>query len=332
MVVTTVSLAGSLGSSAWSLSSATPSITITPSIGLSNNQQITIDGTGFAPSQTSLVALECDRTATSPAGCSATSVPLSVNPVGQFTSTLTVTTGAIGNGTCGTTTTDAACEIAVASTSTNSFVTLASIAFASGPGVALAPSTNLHNGETVTITGVDFTPGDKVYALECLTGVASEAACDTGTATPITVSATGTLPSTSFKVVTGTVGNGTCGTNVSNYNRCLIEVAAITHGDAGYATLDFSAPATTVSLAPTATHVAGYAVPGRSADVAVQGKNFSAGPKVVARPGTVVSVLSHTSTRIVLKISEAPSVKRGTYRLTIDFANGAATSFTYRVN
>jgi hypothetical protein len=326
VVAAVISLVGIRSSSAVSLTFDPPAITISPSIGLITNQQVTIHGTGFAPGQASLEALECTQTATSTAGCSALSVPLSVTTAGQFTSTFTVTTGVIGNGTCGTTSTDAACQIFILSTASNSIVSFASIAFASGPGVALTPSTNLRNGESVTITGADFTPGDTVYALECLTKDTSEATCQTGTATPIKVSSSGTLPPTAFQVVTGSVGNGMCGTSPTNYARCLIEVANIKQGDADGATLDFS-----ISLAPTATHVSGYAVSGRTVNVAVLGKNFSAGPMVVGPNGTEVTVVSDTTTRLVLKVKETGSVKKGTYRLTVEFANGSKTSIAYNV-
>jgi hypothetical protein len=326
VVVVTVSLAGALSSTALTLRLTPPSLTITPNIGLTNGQQITINGAGFAPSETSLVALECLRAATSTTDCSASSVPLSVNGAGQFSSTFTVTTGAVGTGTCGTSITDAACEIAIASSGTNSIVAFASLAFASGPGVTVTPSTNLRNGETVTITGADFTPGDIVYALECLTMNISEAACQTGTATAIKVSSSGALASTAFQVVAGNVGNGVCGTTVINYNHCLIEVANIRQSDAGVATIDFA-----LSLAPMATHVTGYAVAGRTVNVAVLGKNFTADPTVVGPPGTVATLVSDTPTRLVLRVRETAKVRRGMYRFTITFPGGGTTSIAYNV-
>ncbi len=319
-------------SSATAVSVAVPSITISPSIGLTNNQQVTITGTGFSPNEASLVALECVETATSVTGCNTNSLdPITVNASGQLTSTFYVATGPIGNGTCGTSAADATCLISIGSTATNSVVAYASINFATGPGVSVTPSTNLANGASVSITGSDFTPGDSVYAVECLETATSEAGCDTGTATPITVSSTGTLPATSFQVVTGTVGTGSCGTSATNYDDCIIEVANVKGGDEGAVTIDFVAPAITVSLAPTATRVDGFAIPGRSVDITILGKNFTAGPKIIGHAGTVVSVLSHTASKIVVKVREVASAKKGTYRLIIQFASGKRTSVSYKV-
>jgi hypothetical protein len=325
-----LSLIGASNASAISL--AVPSISISPSIGLTNNQQVTITGTGFAPNQASLVAVECIETATSVQGCNIVgAVPITVNASGQVTSNFEVATGPIGTGTCGTSVADATCLISIGDSSTGTVVAYASINFATGPGVAASPSTNLASNASVDITGTDFTPGDSVYAVECLETATTEAGCDTGTATPITVSSTGTLPSTSFKVVTGTVGNGACGTNATNYDSCIIEVANIQGGDKGAVTIDFVAPAISVSVAPTATRVDGFAIPGRTVDITILGKNFTAGPKIIGHAGTVVSLLSHTTTKIVVKVREVVSAKKGTYRFTIQFASGKRTSVSYSV-
>ena len=40
--------------------SYTPTITVTPNTGLTNGQQVTITGSGFSPSEPSLVAVECN--------------------------------------------------------------------------------------------------------------------------------------------------------------------------------------------------------------------------------------------------------------------------------
>jgi hypothetical protein len=207
------------------------------------------------------------------------------------------------------------------------------ISFASGPGVAVSPGTNLTNltnGATVAITGADYPPGLPVYAVECLATSTTEAGCDTGTATPITVSSTGTLPSTSFKVVTGTIGNGTCGTSARNYDACVIEVATITGTDVGVATIDFAAPRVTVA-APKATRVDGFAILGRTVDITILGKNFTAGPRVIGHAGTVVTVLSHTSAKIDVKVREVAGAKAGHYSLIIQFSSGKRTSIGYTV-
>jgi hypothetical protein len=328
-VLATVSLVGSVGASP--APTQVPSLTISPSIGLTNNQEVTITGTGFAANEASLVAVECIATATSVAGCNVGSPdPITVNASGDFTSTFYVATGTIGNGSCGTTAANAACLISIGNSSTGAVVAYSVISFASGPGVAVSPGTNLTNGATVAITGADYTPGLPVYAVECLATSTTEAGCATGTATPITVSSTGTLPSTSFKVVTGTIGNGTCGTSATNYDACVIEVATITGTDVGVTTIDFAAPRVTVA-APKATRVDGFAILGRTVDITILGKNFTAGPRVIGHAGTVVTVLSHTSAKIDVKVREVAGAKAGHYSLIIQFSSGKRTSIGYTV-
>jgi hypothetical protein len=188
----------------------------------------------------------------------------------------------------------------------------------------------LTNGEAVSISGVDFTPGDSVFAVECLATAVTEASCDTSTAQPITVSSTGTLPATSFKVVTGAIGDGTCGTSVKNYDGCIIEVANITGADKSFASIDFVAPKVTAA-APKATRVVGSAIPGRTVDLTIDGTNFTAGPTVRGHAGTVLSVLTHSSSKIVVKARTATSAKAGKYTLSITFASGKKTTVVYTV-
>ncbi len=198
---------------------------------------------------------------------------------GTFTASFSVITGTIGDGTCGTSAADSLCFVAIGTTS-DALVVDASIAFAGGPGVSLTPSTGLSNSQSVTVAGTGFTAGDTVYAVECLATATTEAGCDTSTALPMTVSSTGMLPSTYFKVVTGKIGTGSCGTTVANYADCIVEVANAGGTDRGVATIDFVAPAVTTPSLPVATRVSGPAVIGRSVAVVVIGKNFTAVSKV----------------------------------------------------
>lgn len=332
-------VAGGLGMTAGALSAgaatvSTPAITVTPDIGLTNNQVVSITGTGFTPNS-SLAAVECNgqsTASTGTAGCNLTSIdPITVNASGDIQSTnFTVQTGTIGNGTCGTSATDALCFIAIGTTS-GSLLAFTSIAFATGPGVSVTPSTGLTNGATVTLTGSDFTDGDSVYAVECLQTATSEAGCDTSTATPITVSSTGTLPSTSFKVVAGAVGNGTCGTTLANSDDCIIEVANLSGGDRGVATIQFTAPAIAIAPVPAATRVSGVAVIGRSVTAVVIGKNFTPVSRATGGAGSTVKVTGASSTAVHVRITESAHAKAGTYTLTIVFKSGKSVRVKYTV-
>jgi hypothetical protein len=94
----------------------------------------------------------------------------------------------------------------------------------------------------------------------------------------------------------------------------------------GAATLDFVAPSP-----PQATRVDGFAIPGRTVDFTIVGSNFTGGPKVIGHAGTLVTVLSNTASRIVVKLREVAGAKAGSYRLIIQFASGKRTSVNYVV-
>ncbi|HUZ42424.1 MAG TPA: neocarzinostatin apoprotein domain-containing protein, partial [Acidimicrobiales bacterium] len=188
--------------------SGTPTITITPNTGLANLQLVTVTGSGFTPNQGfgTMAAVECIATATTSAGCDTVDYALVTSgPTGDVSFQFSVRTGTIGNGTCGTSATDATCLISVATISPPATLAYATITFASGgsttttiptttttiptttttvassktPSVSVSQTTGLTNGASVSITGADFTPGDSVYAVECLATATGAAGCDT---------------------------------------------------------------------------------------------------------------------------------------------------------
>jgi hypothetical protein len=330
MAVGAVAFVGAIGASATTLT--VPTISVTPSVGLTNNQVISITGSGFSANESSLVAVECNGGATTEAGCNISApAPLTVDASGNIAAThFYVSTGTIGNGTCGTSATDATCIISVGSISTGALVTFATISFASGPGLSVTPETGLSNGGSVTLTGSNFTAGDSLYAVECLATATTEAGCDTATATPITASSTGTLPATTFKVVAGTVGNGTCGTTATNFNGCIIEVATITETDRADVSIDFS-PSVAVVLPPTATRVTASAVPGRTVAAAITGKNFTAVAKITGAAGSTVTVTSVSKTVLRVKIKESATAKKSSGTLVIHFKDGKTARVKYSV-
>jgi hypothetical protein len=58
----------------------------------------------------------------------------------------------------------------------------------------------------------------------------------------VTITASGTLPSTNFNVVTGTIGSGTCGTSSSNLKSCALSAGNAVGGDSASAPISFRAP------------------------------------------------------------------------------------------
>ncbi len=106
--------------------------------------------------------------------------------------------------------------------------------------LVVTPSTGLTNGETVKVSGSGFTPHDSVFILECLANATGESGCAiTGIPTPISISSTGTLPTTTFKVATGKIGTGTCGTTAANADACAISVGNASGGDTMGAPIKF---------------------------------------------------------------------------------------------
>jgi hypothetical protein len=331
--------------------SSTPTITITPNSGLANAQSVQVTGSGFTPNQGlgSMAAVECIATATTSAGCDTTDYVLVTSDAsGNVSFHFSVRTGTIGNGTCGTSATDATCLISVGTVSTQTTLAAATITFAVGgsttttttptttttvpssnkPSVQVTSLSALSNGTSVSITGANFTPGDSVYAVECLATATSAAGCDAATATPITVNSDGTLPGTKFKVVTGTIGTGKCGTSSSNLSSCVIEVANPSGADAGAAPITFKALNV---IAPKATKTTGTAVPGKTVVITVLGNHFTAVSRVSGPAGASVSVKSVTASRLTLKIKEAANAKKGSYTLTIHFKSGKRATVKYTV-
>src|SRR5690349_17561991 len=45
------------------------------------------------------------------------------------------------------------------------------------PGISVSPSTGLHNGQVVTVTGSGFTKNGTVYLVECKSGATAEGQC-----------------------------------------------------------------------------------------------------------------------------------------------------------
>jgi hypothetical protein len=106
-----------------------------------------------------------------------------------------------------------------------------SSASAATPKIVVTPATGLKNHGTVTVSGTGFNAKDQVYITECQATAKGEAGCDIFLATPVKISATGVLAKTKFKVATGTIGNGKCGTTAANLKKCAISVGNASGGD-----------------------------------------------------------------------------------------------------
>jgi hypothetical protein len=113
---------------------------------------------------------------------------------------------------------------------------------ATTPKLVAKPATALTKGKTVKVTGSGFKPHDQVFLVECLAVATGQGQCDVGTATPATITAKGVLPPTKFKVVTGKIGKGSCGTKASNLKNCVINAGNASGGDTASVPIAFKAP------------------------------------------------------------------------------------------
>jgi hypothetical protein len=120
---------------------------------------------------------------------------------------------------------------------------LAVASAAAGPKLTVTPSTNLHNGEKVTVSGTGFKSGDSVFIVECLVSAKGESNCNILNTVPATISKKGALAKSTFKVSTGKIGNGKCGTAAANLKDCAVSVGNISGGDSAVFRIAFKAPA-----------------------------------------------------------------------------------------
>jgi hypothetical protein len=125
---------------------------------------------------------------------------------------------------------------------TSGLVSAVGASAAATPKLVVTPSTGLTNHKIVTVSGTGFKPKDNVYITECQANAKGEAGCDIFTALPAKISAKGVLAKTKFKVVTGTVGNGKCGTAASNLKKCAVSVGNASGGDSAVFKIVFAAP------------------------------------------------------------------------------------------
>jgi hypothetical protein len=123
---------------------------------------------------------------------------------------------------------------------------LAGSTFASAatPKVVVTPSTNLRNGEAVRISGSGFKPGDTVFLVECLRKAKGENGCKVTNGIPPseTITSTGLLPRSTFKVSTGRIGSGLCGTSKANVSACAVSVGNAAGGDSAVGNITFKTP------------------------------------------------------------------------------------------
>jgi hypothetical protein len=116
---------------------------------------------------------------------------------------------------------------------------------APAPSITVTPSKDLHKGQKVEITGSNFPHKTELGIVECNPRVLKDnpAACATTHLVSVKTGSKGTFSKTSFRVITGTVGNGSCGTTKKNLT-CYIFVwePNVTSTVDAYAAIQFAKP------------------------------------------------------------------------------------------
>ena len=110
------------------------------------------------------------------------------------------------------------------------------------PHLVVSPSRSLTNKKIIKVSGTGFKAKDQVYITECQVTAKGQAGCDINLAIAVEISATGVLPLTRFKVATGVIGNGKCGTTAANLWKCAISVGNFSGGDTASARISFLLP------------------------------------------------------------------------------------------
>ncbi|HEU5034257.1 MAG TPA: neocarzinostatin apoprotein domain-containing protein [Mycobacteriales bacterium] len=131
--------------------------------------------------------------------------------------------------------------------------------------MSVAPSTGLHEGDTVSVTGAGFPAGKTVYVVECSALTLDGSGCNQDT-THVSVGvadATGAVTALqpSFHVFTGTVGTGTCTAGSSNCYLVMTDgatpdqVTTVAYQSISFASLTPPAIATALTAKATRTTV-----------------------------------------------------------------------------
>ena len=257
-------LYGAIGASAHDAPhTSSPTITVTPSTDLTNNQAVQVAGSGFLPGD-QVYVIECFATATNQSGCDTNgATPATIDSSGNLpTTSFAVSTGQIGatgnGGTCGTSASDLSnCVIAVANI-TGADRGVAQISFVMPTAstttttikvkhhvprhLFVHPQSGLRNNQAVRLTGQGFTPNDHLFIVECLVGAKGQSGCDIANTRAVTANARGAFGPLVFRVHTGQVGTSFCGTRPNNLNRCAITVGNASKQDATQTRITFRRP------------------------------------------------------------------------------------------
>jgi hypothetical protein len=168
-----------------------PTATVTPSDGLADRQLVTVTGSGFSPNADVAIA-ECPSGTDLFANCSPygwrgvrADANGDVSATLRVDRTLDVYTNSPTPTAVDCATSADPCEIVMGNSSDFLEVARTPVTFdpdatpLPGPSATVTPSTNLIDGQSVTIDGDGFTPGTQTLVVQCAAGGADAPHCDT---------------------------------------------------------------------------------------------------------------------------------------------------------
>jgi len=198
-----ISLSVTVGISFENLPVVSPSIQVDPSTNLIDHQSVQVEGTGFT-SRASIALVECTNGSTAVSDCDLSTILIvRTDPNGDLDSPYQVARIIDVNGS----TIDCAalmgCELGVGNVDDYLQRSVVPISFANAPvltpSVTVVPSTNLLDGETVTVTGLGFSAYATISVSECQSGATGPADCAVATDLLTTADAFGSV-ATTYKV------------------------------------------------------------------------------------------------------------------------------------
>jgi hypothetical protein len=225
-----------------------PTITVTPATGVKSGDKVSVSGSGFPTTATSVNLVECGSATPAQADCDTTTFVNAPVTNGAFTGAMvTVHTGAVGDKTCAA---GAACYIAGSTVTTGADATNSAVGtfkFASttpsGAAITISPTTKVKSGSDITVTGTGFAPKASFYAVEC-SGTGGQADCDTSALGTGTTDASGNVSGVKVPVHTGKVGDGTCNPGKTCYIAATTDPSGQDTSQQAAATFTFASGST----------------------------------------------------------------------------------------
>jgi len=177
----TPALSATVGLSFQGVPVVPPVVHVDPSTNLTDHQLVHLEGTGFTP-RSSIATVECLSGSTAVSDCDLSTILIvNADPSGNFDGTYQVAKFITVNGStidCGG---PAGCAVGAGNVDIYVQRSLAPISFAnppmSKPVVIVSPSTNLLDGQMVSVTGSGFSPDATVRVSECRPPVTASSDC-----------------------------------------------------------------------------------------------------------------------------------------------------------